>query len=131
MGDSGPDLVIAAGATVELGGAGAGDRSDDVRLVRRTRRSRFLPRERTTEARSVVTAASSLGSATGAGLRFTAWHAPSLEEPELCALRTAQRLVVEDEAPDAAVGCQRSRLWLDLLGSEHSVDRRQQRIAIE
>jgi hypothetical protein len=46
-------------------------------------------------------------------------------------LESAQRVIVEDHAGDAAVGGQHPRLWLDLLRGEDAADRGERGIAVE
>src|ERR1700712_336995 len=52
------------------------------------------------------------------------------EQPRVPCLEPAHRVVVEDQAPDAAIRRQRARLRFDLLRGEHAADGSQQRIAV-
>jgi nucleoside-diphosphate-sugar epimerase len=55
----------------------------------------------------------------------------SLEQSQRVVLGAAHAVVVEGDAPDAPVGRQRAGLRLDLLGREHTVHRRQQRVPVQ
>src|SRR3954453_22151704 len=53
------------------------------------------------------------------------------EEAELVVLDAAHRVVVEDDAVDAAVGGQHAGLGLDLLGGENALHGRQMGVPVE
>src|SRR4051812_32141219 len=55
---------------------------------------------------------------------------PRSEQPRVPGLESAHRVVVEQQAPDAAIGRERARLGLDLLGREDARHRGEVRVAI-
>src|ERR1700754_4955223 len=119
MRSAGTDLVIAPRAPIGLDGISRRYRPD---LVFVTVRAGFDPprdwqrRQRALPARRVPVPG----------------HATSVsEQPEFVAVHAAHRVVVQSHTTDPAIGSERSRLWLDLLGGEDPADRRQHSVTVE